>query len=141
MNADSESDISAFEQVHARLINEQIEKILLGGVGANYANYATEPPASFTAESLAAARYHLTRGQRVAVGIAMAPSTHAAVRQQNLNPPGIGQLPEIVDPRMSGKDAHVYYDLTLWRARCQEQREWDSQISANQRSSAIQSNG
>ena len=88
---------------------------------------------TLTIETLNAARQALaasTGSACAVVGIACSPQVEARLKRgQPDSFTGFGAVPLLIDPRMSSAYGEVYSDRELWRSRCKEQAEWDSQTS------------
>lgn len=65
----------------------------------------------------------------ILVGMAVPPSMHARIKSEGRVPEkrelltSLAMTPILVDPRLSS--CELFYDLEKWRARCDEQREFD----------------
>jgi hypothetical protein len=68
----------------------------------------------------------LTGSACAVVGIACSQHTKAILTRVC---PESFTVPLLIDPRMSYERSEVYRDRELWRARCKEQAEYDSQTS------------
>ncbi len=67
--------------------------------------------------------------QPILVGIAVSPATNAVLDREALNPPGIGQIPILIDPRMTRDASEAYYNLDAWKERRKEQAAWDEKTT------------
>lgn len=68
------------------------------------------------------------------VGIAAAPGAAELIRTMFKSEPPLpwGEIPVIIDPRMSIDFTEVYRDRQEWRERVSEQNAWDSQNASDQ---------
>ena len=56
----------------------------------------------------------------------MNPRSATTIQREGLNPPRVGSVPMLVDPRVEDDKNEVFYSGEAWRARCDEQNAWDA---------------
>lgn len=64
--------------------------------------------------------------QQVPVGVALSPAMLARLRRSiHEGESWMPGIPYVVDPRLGGL-AEAFFDESLWRERCADQRRWDA---------------